>query len=62
MEDVEVVRRIGRRNLVVLGATALTSATRYREGGWVLRPLRNLSILGLYILGVPPRFLVRLYG
>ena len=62
MEDVEFVRRIGRRNLVVLEATALTSAARYRAGGWVLRPLRNLSILGLYLLGVPPRILARLYG
>ena len=62
MEDVEFVRRIGRRNLVVLGATALTSAARYRQGGWSLRPLRNLSILGLYLLGVPPRILARLYG
>lgn len=62
MEDVDLARRIGRRRLDVLPSVALTSAARYRRGGWWLRPLRNLSILGLYFLGVPPERLRRLYG
>jgi rSAM/selenodomain-associated transferase 2 len=62
MEDVDMVRRIGRRNLVELPATATTSAQRYRKDGFWLRPLRNLTILCLYFLGVPPRRLARLYG
>jgi rSAM/selenodomain-associated transferase 2 len=62
MEDVDLVRRIGRRRIVLLDAGAVTSAARYRENGWWLRPLRNLALLGLYFLGVPPRMLHRLYG
>ncbi|MFQ5774484.1 MAG: TIGR04283 family arsenosugar biosynthesis glycosyltransferase [Kiloniellaceae bacterium] len=62
MEDVDLVRRIGRRRLVVLDAAAVTSAARYRAGGWWLRPLRNLSVLALYLLGAPPGLLRRLYG
>ena len=62
MEDVALARRIGRRRMVILDAEAVTSAARYREGGWWLRPLRNLVLLGLYFLGVPPRLLHRLYG
>jgi rSAM/selenodomain-associated transferase 2 len=62
MEDVDLVRRIGRKNIVELDADAVTSAARYRKGGWWLRPLRNLSILTLYFLGVPPNWLRRLYG
>jgi rSAM/selenodomain-associated transferase 2 len=62
MEDVDLMRRIGRRRLVTLEAEALTSAARYRAGGWWLRPLRNLSLLGLYFLGAPPGLLKRLYG
>ena len=62
MEDVELVRRIGRRRMVILDAEAVTSAARYRRDGWWLRPLRNLALLGLYYLGVPPRLLHRLYG
>jgi rSAM/selenodomain-associated transferase 2 len=62
MEDVEFVRRIGGHRLRLLEAEALTAAARYRRDGWWLRPLRNLTILGLYFLGVPPRILRRLYG
>ncbi len=61
MEDVNFVRRIGKRNLMVLEADAITSATRYQQGGYWLRPLRNLALLALYFLGVPPRFLARVY-
>jgi rSAM/selenodomain-associated transferase 2 len=62
MEDVELVRRIGRRRIVLLDAEAVTSAARYRRDGWWLRPLRNLALLGLYFLGAPPRLLHRIYG
>lgn len=62
MEDVDLVRRLGRRRLVALGVDAVTSAARYRRGGYVRRPLRNLGCLTLYFLGLPPRMLERLYG
>jgi rSAM/selenodomain-associated transferase 2 len=62
MEDVEFARRIGRANLVALPARAVTSAARYRRGGYWLRPLRNLLCLGLYFAGVAPARLARLYG
>ncbi len=62
MEDVDLVRRIGRRRLSMLPVRAVTSADRFRSDGYLMRSARNLSILGLYFLKVPPRFLVRLYG
>ncbi|WP_422008748.1 TIGR04283 family arsenosugar biosynthesis glycosyltransferase [Reyranella sp.] len=62
MEDVDLVRRIGRHDLVLLEADAITSAARYRRDGWWLRPLRNLTCLSLYFAGVPPLTLRRLYG
>jgi rSAM/selenodomain-associated transferase 2 len=62
MEDVDLVRRLGRRRLVVLESEALTSAARYRRDGWWARPLRNLSLLCGFFLGVPPSLLKRLYG
>ncbi len=62
MEDVALVRRLGRRRLTLLEATAVTSAERYRRQGWWTRPLRNLGVLSLYFLGVPPATLKRLYG
>ena len=62
MEDVEFARRIGRKRLAPIAADAITSAARYRRGGYVARPLRNLGCLTLYFLGLPPQLLVRLYG
>jgi rSAM/selenodomain-associated transferase 2 len=61
MEDVDLVRRIGRRRLVMLDATAITSAARYRRDGFWLRPLRNQFCLLLWLLGVPPRTIMRIY-
>ena len=62
MEDVEFVRRIGRRNLVALDADAVTSAERYERDGWLARPLRNLSCLALFMAGAPSNVTRRLYG
>jgi rSAM/selenodomain-associated transferase 2 len=62
MEDVEFVRRLGRRRLAPLGVPAYASARRYREEGYIRRPLRNLVCLSLYFLGVPARHIARLYG
>ena len=61
MEDVDLVRRIGRRRLAILAVAATTSAKRYRQGGYGLRPARNLLCLSLYFLRVPPKYLVKLY-
>ena len=62
MEDVNMVRRIGRRRLAMLPARAVTSAARYCRHGFLLRGLRNLTCLSLYLLRVPPRIIARLYG
>jgi len=62
MEDVDLARRLGRRRLAPLAGDAVTSAQRYRRGGYVARPLRNLGCLALYFLGLPPRLILRLYG
>jgi rSAM/selenodomain-associated transferase 2 len=62
MEDVDIVRRIGRGRIVILDVPAVTSAERYRKGGFLARPLLNLACLGLYFLGLPPRLIARLYG
>ncbi len=61
MEDVDLVRRVGRRRLTMLPIAATTSALRYQRGGYVRRPLRNLTCLGLFFAGLPPRLIERLY-
>ena len=62
MEDVDIIRRLGRRRLVRLSSRALTSATRYEKDGFARRVFRNLSCLLLYRLGVSPASIQRRYG
>ena len=62
MEDVDLMRRIGRDRLIVLGSVARTSAERWRRDGWCRRSVKNLGCLTLYFLGVSPRFIARLYS
>jgi rSAM/selenodomain-associated transferase 2 len=61
MEDVDLVRRLGRRRLAPLGAPLYASARRYRRDGYVGRMLRNMLCLSLYFMRVPPRRIARLY-
>ncbi len=62
MEDVDIVRRIGRSRLSILRHAAVTSAERYRREGFFRRGMRNFACLVMYFLGVPPRVITRLYG
>ena len=62
MEDVDLVRRIGRGRLALLDTEAWTSAERWRRDGWLRRSARNLACLGLYGLGVAPERIARIYG
>ncbi len=62
LEDVDLIRRVGRRRLSLLEVAALTSAERWRRDGWLRRTVRNLCCLLLYRLGVAPARIARLYG
>jgi len=62
MEDVDIIRRIGRRRLHFFDSSATTDARRFIDGGYLLRPLRNLCCVALFYLGAPPNFIRRLYG
>ncbi len=61
MEDVDLVRRIGKPRLHELPAAAVTSAIRYRRDGWWLRPFKNLFCLLLFFMGVPPAMIREFY-
>jgi len=62
MEDVDFVRRLGRRRIAMLKTAAVTSAERFRRDGYVRRSLSNLSCLMSYYRGVPPERLAERYG
>ncbi len=62
MEDVDLIRRLGRSRLVGLTAGAVTSAAKWERDGWYRRSCRNLLCLSLWRLGVPPARIARIYG
>lgn len=62
MEDVDMVRRIGRARIAHLETRAVTSASRWRNEGWVQRSARNLFCLACYYGGLPSRHIKWIYG
>ena len=61
MEDVDLVRRLGRGRLAALPADAVTSAARWERDGWRRRSARNLLCLTLWSAGVPADWVARCY-
>jgi rSAM/selenodomain-associated transferase 2 len=61
MEDVDIVRRIGGRNLVMLNTRARTSAAKFLRDGYTKRAIRNLSLVARFYMGADPNELARVY-
>jgi rSAM/selenodomain-associated transferase 2 len=62
MEDVDLIRRIGRTRLALLRAKAVTSAEKYRRDGYARRSLNNLVLLARYLAGADPTRLAEAYA
>lgn len=62
LEDMDLLRRIGRGRVVMLSARAVVSGDRYRRDGYVSRLLRAQACLGLYLVGVPVRTIAALFA
>lgn len=60
MEDVDMVRRLGRRRLSFSDHPLKTSAVRYRTGPF-RRMLKNVFCLSLYLCGVSVERIKRIY-
>lgn len=61
MEDVDIVRRIGRSRIRVGRQILITSAEKYNKYGYILRMFRNGFCLLLYKLGVDPATIKKIY-
>jgi glycosyltransferase involved in cell wall biosynthesis len=53
LEDMDLLRRIGRRRVHLLNARAVTNGERYRRDGYVSHMARSQLHLALYLVGVP---------
>ena len=60
-EDVDLVRRIGKRRLSILRSKAVTCAERFQKEGYLKRSAKNLTLLARYYLGADPVRLARAY-
>lgn len=62
MEDVDFVRRLRRiGKIVIVNKYIKTSPRRWEKDGAFYRTLRNVIMIFLYLLGVPPERLARFY-
>ena len=61
LEDVDLVRRIGRSRIVMLDAVAMTSSERYRRSGYLRQGIRNIVLVALFFGGLSPERLTRFY-
>jgi rSAM/selenodomain-associated transferase 2 len=64
MEDVDLVRRLGRGRrrgwLFRAAELAVTSARRWERDGWIRRTSRHVFMILLYFAGIPPKRLLSL--
>jgi rSAM/selenodomain-associated transferase 2 len=61
MEDVEIVKNIGFKNIRILDSYIITDSIRYKTQGWLIRPLINLYCLSLYFLGFNINLINKIY-
>ena len=62
MEDVDFARRLRRMGRILRSTmAAVTSARRWEQEGWLRRSASNVVLVLLFLAGVPPVRLARLY-
>jgi len=61
MEDLKIIRAIGKSRLCVISAEARTGAAKYEKDGWRWRALRNIWLVARYMCGAKPEKLARAY-
>ena len=61
MEDVDLVRKIGRARLHYFHTPAVTSAARYEKDGYLKRMAKNARCLAMWYAGRPPEDIVKKY-
>jgi len=61
MEDVMLVRALGKPRLVILDAEARTSAAKYERDGWRKRAWANAWLLTRFLMGARPEDLAKAY-
>ncbi|MEL7107972.1 MAG: TIGR04283 family arsenosugar biosynthesis glycosyltransferase [Pseudomonadota bacterium] len=61
MEDVQIIRALGKKRIAILSAEARTDASKYDRDGWRRRSWRNAYLITRYLLGARPESLAKMY-
>jgi rSAM/selenodomain-associated transferase 2 len=61
MEDVDIVRKLGKSRIRMLNSRAVTSADKYERDGWRKRAWRNAFLLARYYFGADPNKIADIY-
>ncbi|MDC0074470.1 TIGR04283 family arsenosugar biosynthesis glycosyltransferase [Alphaproteobacteria bacterium] len=62
MEDLELIERLGKKNIFFLNSFITTSYSKYKQDGYLLRVVKNLICLVSYKLNLPIKYIHWLYG
>lgn len=62
MEDLEIQKKLrAKGNFIKLTKPIITSSRRYNKHGYVLQQLKNILLVGLYLIGISPKKLIHFY-
>ena len=61
MEDLDIIKKIGGKNLIILDAYIKTSSENYVRDGWIYRPLKNIICLTLFLFKIDTNTIYKFY-
>ena len=61
MEDLDIIKKIGSKNLIILDAYINTSSENYVRDGWIYRPFKNIICLTLFLFNIDTNKIYKFY-
>ena len=61
MEDLDIIKKIGGKNLIILDAYIKTSSENYVRDGWIYRPFKNIICLILFLFKIDTNTIYKFY-
>ena len=62
MEDVNIIKRIAPKNLILINSHVITDASKYIKHGWIKKSILNLICLSLYSIGYDINKIHKIYN
>ncbi len=62
MEDVNIIKRIAAKNLILINSHVITDASKYIKNGWMKKSILNFICLSLYFIGYDINKIHKIYN